>query len=86
MFVNTEDAGCAKFNAGNAYKGAAISAYVRTDPGGIAVFEGVWSGSIALLEDPSLSGATFEVSGNGKTKTFSGLLTVPVFNSVCESI
>jgi len=87
FYVNTEDQGCVGYNDGSTYKGSAISSYQDAESGsGQAVYKGVWSGSITLVEDPSLSEAKFEVTGNAKTKIFSGTLTVPLCTNVCESI
>eukprot|EP00551_Chaetoceros_affinis_P006935 CAMPEP_0203683208 /NCGR_PEP_ID=MMETSP0090-20130426/47400_1 /ASSEMBLY_ACC=CAM_ASM_001088 /TAXON_ID=426623 /ORGANISM="Chaetoceros affinis, Strain CCMP159" /LENGTH=721 /DNA_ID=CAMNT_0050552337 /DNA_START=1352 /DNA_END=3517 /DNA_ORIENTATION=- len=77
LLVDTKDPGCARFNAGNQFRGVSVSNYQRTAASGMAMYQGRWSGSIELLQDLSLSKATFEVSGNSRTKTFSGKLTVP---------
>lgn len=77
LLVDTKDPGCVKFNEGNNYRGAVVSNYKRTNPSGIAIFNGNWSGSISLRQDPSLTEAKFEVSGNKNRKTFSGTLLVP---------
>jgi len=86
--VDTQDTGCAEFSAGRKYKGGSISAYKRIDSSGEAIYEGSWSGSIALREDSSLSVAKFEVSGNTNTKIFAGTLIVPACStrSFCSSI
>jgi len=88
LSVDTQDTGCANLSAGHTYRGGPISSYKRTNPSCEAVYEGVWSGSIALREDSSLSVAKFEVSGNTNTKIFAGTLTVPTCStrSVCTSI
>ena len=77
LLVDTKDPGCAKFFAGNRFRGVSVSNYQRTTTDGMAMYQGTWTGSIELLEDPSLIGAKFEVTGNTRTKTFSGKLTVP---------
>ena len=77
LFVDRTDPGCVKFDAGNSFNPMTVSRYRRTNPGGIAIYKGRWSGTIELLQDPSLNKAKFELSGNRRTRTFSGILTVP---------
>ena len=75
VLVDTKDPGCRKFNAGSSFRGVRVSDYQRTTDG-VAMYQGTWSGSIELVQDPSLSEAKLEVSGNASSKTFSGTLTV----------
>ena len=78
LLVDRGDPGCAKFNLGGKFRGIVLSHYNRTDPGGEAIFDGKWSGSISLLQDPSLDEAKFKfLSADTKKKTFSTILTVP---------
>ena len=78
ILVDTKDLGCTKFNAGEGFNGVAVSDYKHTKANGKAVFQGQWSGSVLLVQDPSQSKAMFEVvSGNAYAKTFTSTLTVP---------
>ncbi len=84
LLVNTQDEGCRNANAdanlgvGDGYSGITYSSYQRIDPGGIAIYEGSFDGTIQLLQDPSLTEPTLEiVKVSLRSKTFNMILTVP---------
>ncbi len=77
LWVDTKDEGCKTANSGGVYSGKVYSAYQRTSPGGIAIYEGNFDGTIRLLRDPSLTEPRLEVVASVKRKKFSMTLTVP---------